>query len=172
MMANTATLGLGIPLFPITLLFGPSVTWTIVLTGSLAGTAAAYYWIFSRHLVRSRVAATIGGGLCGFAPAMISHGTAHPNFVALFLIPFIVLRLIKLARTENPVRDGALVGLMLAYQMFLGEEVLFIGVMYFAAFALAYTVSRLREAWTMSADVDKMSANGRSRRRTHQRCAA
>ncbi len=150
MMANTATLGLGIPLSPITLLFGPSVTWTIVLTGSLAATAAAYYWIFSRHLVRSRVAAAIGGGLCGFAPAMISHGTAHPNFVALFLIPFIVLRLIKLAQTGNPVRNGALVGLMLSYQIFLGEEVLFIGMLYFAAFALAYTVSRPREAWGMA----------------------
>src|SRR6476659_9670226 len=79
MMANTSVYGLGIPLFPLTLLFGPTVTWAVALTASLAGTATAYYWVFSRHLVRSRLAAAISGGFCGFAPAMISHGTAHPN---------------------------------------------------------------------------------------------
>ncbi|WP_431877715.1 glycosyl transferase [Amycolatopsis sacchari] len=149
MMANTAMLGLSIPLSPITLLFGPTVTWAIALTGGLAGTSFAWYWVFSRHLVSSRVAAAIGGVFCGFAPPMISHGNAHPNFVVLFLLPFIVLRLIRLARGARPVRDGIVLGLLLAYQIFLGEEPLLITMMAFVVFAIAYAVSRRREAAAM-----------------------
>jgi hypothetical protein len=147
LMANTATYGLGIPLSPLTLLFGPTVTWTVALTGSLAGTAAAYYWVFSRHLVRSRLAAAIGGGFCGFAPAMISHGGGHPNLVALFLIPFIALRLMELRHSTHPGRDGAIVGIMMAFQIFLGEEPLLVAAIFFAVFAVAYAASQPRDAW-------------------------
>jgi hypothetical protein len=146
LMANTAMFGLGIPLSPITMLFGPTVTWAIALTGGLAGTAAAWYWVFSRNLVRSRLAAAIGGVFCGFAPPMISHGNAHPNFVGLFVLPFIVLRLIRLAQGRRPVRDGLILGLLLAYQVFLGEEPLLITMIGFVVFAIAYVASRPREA--------------------------
>lgn len=149
LMANTAMFGLGIPLSPLTMLFGPTVTWAVALTGGLAGTAAAWYWVFSRHLVDSRVAAAIGGAFCGFAPPMISHGNAHPNFVGLFLIPFIVLRLIRLAQGRRPVRDGIILGLLLAYQVFLGEEPLLISMIAFVVFAIAYAASRPREALSM-----------------------
>ncbi|MTD54878.1 glycosyl transferase [Amycolatopsis pithecellobii] len=149
MMANTAMLGLSIPLSPITLLFGPTLTWAIALTGGLAGTAFAWYWVFSRHLVSSRVAAAIGGVFCGFAPPMISHGNAHPNFVVLFLLPFIVLRLIRLAQGAHPVRDGLILGALLAYQVFLGEEPLLITMLGFVVFAIAYAASRWREAAKM-----------------------
>ncbi|GLY69948.1 DUF6541 family protein [Amycolatopsis taiwanensis] len=145
LMANTAMFGLGIPLSPITMLFGPTVTWAITLTGGLAGTAAAWYWVFSRHLVTSRVAAAIAGAFCGFAPPMISHGNAHPNFVGLFVIPFIVLRLIRLAQGQRPVRDGVILGLLVAYQVFLGEEPLLISMLAFAVFAIAYAASRPRQ---------------------------
>src|SRR5690606_25350340 len=47
MMANTAMFGVGIPLTPVTLLFGPTVTFVLVLTLGLAGTAFAWYWLFS-----------------------------------------------------------------------------------------------------------------------------
>jgi hypothetical protein len=145
MMSNTAMLGLGIPLAPVTLIFGPTVTWAIALTGGVAGTAAAWYWVFSRHLVQSRVAAAIGGSVCGFAPSMISHANAHPNFVAWFVMPFIAVKVIRLARGERPVRNGVFLGLLLAYQIFLGEEPLFIFALTFAVCALLYALSRLRE---------------------------
>lgn len=149
MMANTAMLGLSIPLSPITLLFGPTVTWAIALTGGLAGTSFGWYWVFSRHLVRSRLAAAIGGVFCGFAPPMISHGNAHPNFAVLVLLPFIVLRLIRLAQGARPVRDGLILGILLAYQVFLGEEPLLITMLGFVVFAIAYAASRWREAVKM-----------------------
>ena len=149
LMSNTAMLGLGIPLTPVTLAFGPTVTWAISLTGGVAGTAAAWYWVFSRHLVRSRAAAAIGGAFCGFAPSVISHANAHPNFVAWFVMPFIALKVIRLAQGERPVSGGVVLGLLLAYQIFLGEEPLFIGALTFIVFGLVYVVSRPREVPSM-----------------------
>jgi hypothetical protein len=51
LMANTGLLGLTVPLVPVTLLFGPVVTFTIMLTGGLAATAWAWYHVLSRHIV-------------------------------------------------------------------------------------------------------------------------
>ncbi|MTE12058.1 glycosyltransferase family protein [Nocardia aurantiaca] len=98
MMANTAMFGVGVPLTPVTLLFGPTVTFVLVLTLGLFGTAFAWYWLFSRELVASKFAAAAGGLFCGFAPAMISHANAHPNFVVLALLPLIALQLIRMTR--------------------------------------------------------------------------
>lgn len=145
LMANTVMLGVGIPLTPITLAFGPTVTWAIALTGGLAGTAAAWYWVFSRHLVTHRTGAAIGAAFCGFAPPMISHGNAHPNFVAWFVLPFIALLVFKIARGQRPVRNGIYLGLLTAYQIFLGEEPLLIFAMVFAVFAIAYFATNYRE---------------------------
>ncbi|MFZ2175884.1 MAG: glycosyl transferase [Rhodococcus sp. (in: high G+C Gram-positive bacteria)] len=146
LMGNTAMFGISVPLAPITLLFGPNVTFTLALTLGLAGTAIAWYWVFSRHVVSSRFAAATGGAVCGFAPALISHTNGHPNFVALFLLPFIALAVIRLGTGLHPVRDGLVAGLLIAYQIFLGEEPLLIYALAFAVFGLAFGVSRPREA--------------------------
>ncbi|MCE7009026.1 glycosyl transferase [Kibdelosporangium philippinense] len=138
MMANTSVLGLGIPLAPITWLFGSTVTWTVALTGSVAANAAGWYWVISRHMVDSRTAAAIGGAFCAFAPPMVTHATAHPNFTALFLVPFIVSRLIHLARGEKLVKHGVILGLLVAYQVFLGEEPLLITATALLIFGLAW----------------------------------
>lgn len=142
LMANTAMLGLGVPLTPVTLAFGPTVTWALVLTGGLAGSAIAWYWLISRHVVSSRVAAGIGAGFCGFAPAIISHANAHPNFVVLGIIPLILIRLIKL-RTR---RDGVILGLLVAYQIFIGEEVLLLATTGLCIFGAAYAVMQPKHA--------------------------
>lgn len=104
LMANTAMFGVGVPLTPVTLLFGPTVTFVLVLTLGLALTAFAWYRLFSRELVESRFAAALGGLFCGFAPAMISHANAHPNFVALGLLPVIAGLLIRMSsrRADGP----------------------------------------------------------------------
>jgi hypothetical protein len=112
MMANTAMFGVGVPLAPVTMVFGPTVTYVLVLTLGLSGTAFAWYWLFSRELVRSRFAAAVGGLFCGFAPAMISHANAHPNFVLLAALPAIAIVLIRMSRRalaeEPPARQGLL----------------------------------------------------------------
>ncbi len=134
------------PARPITLVFGPTVTFTLALTLGLAGTATAWYWVLSLHVVQSRFAAAVGGVFCGFAPAMISHTNGHPNFVALFLLPFIALLVIRLASGERPIRDGVMLGLAVAYQIFLGEEPLLIYSIAFVVFGIAYGASRPGEA--------------------------
>ncbi|MBF6075251.1 glycosyl transferase [Nocardia beijingensis] len=147
MMANTAMFGVGVPLTPVTLLFGPTVTFVLVLTLGLAGTAFAWYRLFARELVRSRTSAVIGGLFCGFAPGMISHANAHPNFVVLLLLPIIAARLIRMARraaTAEPARprgrarDAVVLGLLVATQIALGEEPLLIFALAFGLFAIVY----------------------------------
>ena len=58
MMANTGLLGLTVPLVPVTLLFGPAVAFTLMLTGGPTATAWAWYHVLSRHIVGRRSAAS------------------------------------------------------------------------------------------------------------------
>ncbi|MFI7003943.1 glycosyl transferase [Nocardia sp. NPDC050175] len=154
MMANTAMFGVGVPLTPITLLFGPTVTFVLVLTLGLATTALAWYWLFSRELVHSRIAAGIGGLFCGFAPAMISHANAHPNFVVLLLLPIMAGLLIRMARRAGVhdsdhrrwrVRDAVLLGFLVALQIALGEEPLLIFALSFGLFTVVYYLHTPRQ---------------------------
>ncbi|MEU9009524.1 dolichyl-phosphate beta-glucosyltransferase [Streptomyces sp. NPDC048479] len=142
LMANTVMLGLSVPLAPVTLLLGPTVTWALVLTLGLAVTATAWYWLIARRLVKNRWAAAVGGGFAAFAPPMISHGNAHPNFLVLFMIPLIIDRALRLCEGRNVVRDGVLLGLFATYQIFLGEEPLLLASIGMLLFALSYALLR------------------------------
>ncbi|MFI2075344.1 MULTISPECIES: dolichyl-phosphate beta-glucosyltransferase [Streptomyces] len=141
LMANTAMLGLSVPLAPLTLALGAHVTWAVVLTGGLTATACSWYWLIARRFVRSRWAAALGGGFCAFAPPMISHGTAHPNFAVLFMMPLIIDRALRLCEGRRPTRDAVVLGLFLAYQVFLGEEALLLAVTGMLLFAFGYAVA-------------------------------
>ncbi|MBL1096033.1 glycosyltransferase [Streptomyces sp. 205] len=143
LMANTTMLGLSIPLAPVTAVFGPAMTWALVLTAGLAATAVAWYWLLLRRFVTSRRAAALGGALCAFAPAMVSHANAHPNFAVLFMMPLIVDRLLRLCEPGGrTVRDGVILGLFLTYQVFLGEEALLLAALGLLFFAVGYAVLR------------------------------
>lgn len=141
LMANTAMFGVSIPLAPVTLLFGPTATWTLVMTAGLAGTAFAWYWLLSRYAVQSRGAAAVGGLFCGFAPGMISHANGHPNFVVLALLPLILGCVIRLSRGAGP-RTAVALGLLVAAQIALGEEPLLIFALAFGVFVLTYFACR------------------------------
>lgn len=124
MMANTSVLGVTIPLAPVTLLLGGKVTYVVWTVLACAGTAATGYWALSRHLVRSRVAAFLGGAFAGFAPGVVHHANGQPNFVSNFLLPIIVVRVLGLASTERWLKDGLLLGLLVLWQLFINEELL------------------------------------------------
>ncbi|MFD4293696.1 glycosyl transferase [Rhodococcus sp. NPDC058505] len=143
LMANTAMFGVSVPLAPITLLLGPTVTWTLVLTFGLAATAYAWYWFLRRYADVSRVAATVGGLFCGFAPAVISHANGHPNFVVLALLPVILGCVIRLSRGAGT-RTAVWLGLLVAMQIALGEEPLLITALTFGVFTAAYYAVRPR----------------------------
>lgn len=142
LMANTAILGLGIPMIPVTLLFGPAVSFVVLVTIGLAGTASAWYYVISRHLVRSPIAAVVGGWFCGFSPAMLSHANWHPNIISQFLLPFIVWRVMLLTRSKRVVRDGVVLALLVSYQAFINEEILLFTALACGVFLLAVLVQR------------------------------
>ena len=141
LMANTGLLGLTVPLVPVTLLFGPAVAFTVMLTGGLTATAWAWYHVLSRHIVGFWPAALVGGLFAGFAPGMVNQVNGHPDLVNQFLIPFIVWRAISL-RTA---RDGVVLGLLVTWQAFLNEELLFQAGLAVAIFVVVYAMFRPAE---------------------------
>ncbi|MFG2055119.1 hypothetical protein ACGFI9_13900 [Micromonospora sp. NPDC048930] len=140
LMANTSVLGLGVPLTPVTLLGGPQVAFLVAVVACLAGTATAWYALLARRLVRSRPAAAVGGLFCGFAPGMVSQAGAHLHMAAQFLVP-VILALVFRPRTDRVRRDGVLLGLAVAYQVFLGEEVLVFLALAAGVFAGTYALA-------------------------------
>ncbi|MGW7078744.1 glycosyltransferase [Streptomyces sp. NPDC054866] len=152
LMANTVMLGLSVPFAPVTWLFGPAVALNAAMTLGLAVTAVAWYWLIRRRLVRHRGAAAVGAALAAFAPPMISHAHAHPNFMVLFMIPLIIDRALRLCERggqgegggngSRVVRDGVVLGLFTTYQIFLGEEPLLLAAVGMLLFAAAYGVVR------------------------------
>jgi len=150
LMANTVMLGLSVPFAPVTLLLGPAVSLALVMTLGLAATATAWYWLIAKRVVRHRGAAFVGAALAAFAPPMISHANAHPNFVILFMVPLLIDRALRLCAGTRVVRDGVVLGLMAAYQIFLGEEPLLLASLGMLLFAGAYAVVRrdvAKAAW-------------------------
>ncbi|UXY28901.1 dolichyl-phosphate beta-glucosyltransferase [Streptomyces sp. HUAS TT20] len=150
LMANTVMLGLSVPFAPLTLVAGPAIALSVCMTLGLAATAAAWYWLIVKRVVRQRAAAFLGASLAAFAPPMVSHANAHPNFVILFMIPLIIDRALRLCAGTRVVRDGVVLGLMAAYQVFLGEEPFLLAALGMTLFAAAYAVVRrdvARQAW-------------------------
>ena len=138
MMANTAIFALSLPIAPVTHFLGPGVSVAALITLGLAGTAAAWYLVLSRHFTTSRVAAWIGGLWCGFAPAMISHANGHINFVNQYVLPFIVWQVLRLREPGRAVRGGVVLGLLIVLQVFINEESLLFTALTLGVFVVAY----------------------------------
>ncbi|WP_238434211.1 glycosyltransferase family protein [Micromonospora tarensis] len=144
LMANTSVLGLGVPLTPVTVLFGSQVAFCVVVVCCLAGTAVAWYALLRRRLVNSRSAAAVGGLVCGFAPGMVAQAGAHPHIAAQFLVPPILALVFRPgtdAARRRVVRSGVGLGLLLVWQVFIGEEVLVFLALAAGVFALGYALA-------------------------------
>ncbi|MEU4771998.1 hypothetical protein [Micromonospora sp. NPDC023644] len=142
MMANTSLLGVTLPLAPLTMLLGPQVMYALYLGGALAATAGTSYWMLSRHLVRSRAAAFVGGAFLGFAPGIVHHANGQPNFVSNFLLPLIVVRVLRLGEPGRWRRNGLVLGLLVAYQIFINEEMLLLTALACLVVVVAYAIMR------------------------------
>ncbi|WBB64949.1 hypothetical protein [Micromonospora sp. WMMD812] len=161
LMTNTTVIALGVALSPITLLLGAPVTFALLAAANLAGTAVAWYLLFTRTLRARRLAAGLGAGLCGFGPGMISQTNSHLHMTAQWLVPVIVWLVVRLLRAADPERvrpvdpaDGttvvlgpdrrrlvsSAVGLAAAVtaQVFIGEEVLFLATITLLVMAVTY----------------------------------
>ncbi len=152
-MWNTSFLLPGIVLSPVTLLAGPQVSLTIVLTLSIAGSAASLFWVL-RRWGASVWPAALGGAVYGFSPALLNSGTGHFNLALAVLPPLIIDALLRIVTGRGPadlegrlpgsprsgvVRAGAWLGVLAAAQLFIGEEALVDTAM--ASLALVVTVA-------------------------------
>ncbi|WP_433552755.1 hypothetical protein ACQP08_04735 [Micromonospora zamorensis] len=162
LMANTTVIALGVVFAPVTLLLGAPVTFALLAAANLAGTAFAWYLLFHRTLRARRLAAALGGGLCGFGPGMISQTNSHLHMTAQWLVPVIVWLVARLLRASDPgptTLDGtgrdrspgpdrrrmltSAAGLAAAVtaQVFIGEEVLFLAAVTLLVMAISYAVA-------------------------------
>lgn len=138
LMANTSVLVLALPLTPVTLLFGAGVTFAVITTLALAGTATAWYWALHRHLGRSRVAAIVGGTFLGFCPAIISQDVGHPNIAGQYLIPLIVVAVLRMRHAGRVWRHGLVLAALVVLQAGINEEMLFFTALALGVFVLSY----------------------------------
>jgi hypothetical protein len=147
LVTNVGLLLPGLLLTPVTLLGGPALAYVVLITANLAATGFAWYWALSRHLVASRAAAVLGGVFCAFAPALISHSSGHPHITAQWLVPFIVWRVVLLARPgRRAVRDGLILGTLVVLQFFVSVEILLLLATACALLGAGYLALRWREA--------------------------
>lgn len=122
LIANTSILLFGYLFSPITLLFGAGLSYLLIIAGNIVATAVAWRWFFRAHVTTSEPAAFVGGLFLGFSPAMMSHSLGHPNLTGQWLIPIMLHIILRLHRSEHRVRDGVLLGVLVAAQFFMAEE--------------------------------------------------
>ncbi|MFD2764107.1 hypothetical protein [Micromonospora eburnea] len=161
LLTNTTVIALGVLLAPVTFAFGAPVTFALLAAGNLAGTAIAWYLLFTRALRAHPLAAALGAALCGFGPGMVSQSNAHLHMTAQWLVPLLVWLVIRMLRAADPAgRTGgadrrrvatSAVGLAAAVtaQFFVGEEVLFLAAVTLLVMVPAYGLAdraRLRRA--------------------------
>ena len=124
LMWNTSFLLPGVLLAPVTLLAGPQISLTIVMTVGFAGSAASLFWVL-RRWGASLVGAGLGGAVYGFSPALVTAATGHFHLQFAVLPPLIIDALLGiLTGRGSAVRSGLWLGLLVAAQLFTGEELL------------------------------------------------
>jgi hypothetical protein len=143
---NTSMVVVGGLVAPITLTLGAPVAFLVVLTLNLILTPYAWYYVLSRHVTRTRAAAVLGGLFCGFAPGMVSHANAHLNFTGQFLVPFIVLCVLRLGEGRAPVRTGVTLGVLVVLEFSIGAEMLFFVALGLGLFVALWAWMRRTEA--------------------------
>jgi hypothetical protein len=116
----------GLLLSPLTLTFGPVLSFNVLLTLAYGLSAWSAYLAIHRY-VPSHGAAAAGGLVYGFSPAMIAH-SHHLNLILVFLLPWLLVLVdeIVVRQRRSPVWLGVALGVIAAAQVLIGEE-LFVG---------------------------------------------
>jgi len=162
LMWNTPLLLPDVVLAPVTWLAGPQVSLTILTTLGFAGSAAALFWVLRRWDV-SIPAAALGGAVYGFSPALLQSALGHYDLQLAILPPLIVDAGLRLAigpsvpasrSARLPARwlgrvpawtpAGAWLGLLVAGQIFINEEVALTTALAGVLILLVLAVSRPR----------------------------
>jgi hypothetical protein len=124
LMWNTFMLLPGLLLAPVTLLFGPQASLTVLMTAGFAGSATAMFAVLRRWRV-SVAAAALAAAVYGFSPALVHSAIGHYDLQFAVLPPLIVDAGLRLATGRaRAVRGGIWLGLLVTAQVFITEEML------------------------------------------------
>jgi dolichyl-phosphate beta-glucosyltransferase len=120
----TSVPGLALLFSPVTLLFGPAVSFNVAAVLLPALSAWTAFLLF-RSVTRSTGASLVGGYLFGFSSYMLGHQLAgHLNLTAVFLVPLVALVVLRYVRAELDSRGLAWrLGLIVALQIGISTEV-------------------------------------------------
>ncbi|MBE1492544.1 DUF2079 domain-containing protein [Plantactinospora soyae] len=143
---NTSVTVYAVVFAPLTYLIGPPATFLVVLTANLAGTAFGWYWLLSRHLVRSTPAAVLGGLFIGFAPGMVAHANGHLNWSAGWVAPMLLWGVLRLRQPGRWLRNGLLLGVLVAVAFSIAAEGLFFTALACGVFLGTWALDRGRRA--------------------------
>ncbi|KWV29882.1 hypothetical protein [Micromonospora rifamycinica] len=143
---NTSITVYAVVFAPLTYLVGPPATFLVILTLNLAATALAWYWLLSRRLVASRLAAGVGALSIAFSPGMVAHANAHLNWTAGWLVPLLVAAVFALGRPGHWRRGGLLLGLLVAVAFSIAAEGLFFTALAIAVFLAVWALHPARRA--------------------------
>jgi hypothetical protein len=123
-MWNTFMLLPGVLLAPLTLLFGPQTSLTVLLTAGFAGSATAMFAVLRRWQV-SVAGAALGAAVYGFSPALLHSALGHYDLQFAVLPPLIVDAGLRLATGRaRAVPGGIRLGLLVTAQLLISEEIL------------------------------------------------
>ncbi|GGQ52927.1 DUF2079 domain-containing protein [Couchioplanes azureus] len=122
--ANTSVTAYAVVFAPLTRVAGPQISYVVILTLNLAASAFAWYLLLRRHAVRHRAAAVLGGLFCGFAPGWVSHANGHLNWTAGWLAPVILWWVLRRRTSRRRLRDGIVLGVLLAAGFLTAAEML------------------------------------------------
>ncbi|MEU1753845.1 DUF2079 domain-containing protein [Micromonospora matsumotoense] len=148
---NTSITVYAVVFAPLTYLIGPPATFLVILTLNLAATALAWYWLLSRRLVGSRLAAGVGALFIAFSPGMVSHANAHLNWTAGWLVPLLVAAVFALRRPGRWWRGGLVLGVLVAVAFSIAAEGLFFTALAVAVFLGVWAVHPARRAQARAA---------------------
>lgn len=122
---NTSIIFPSLLFAPVTVLFGPLVTWNLLM--ALAPVFSALVAMAAiRRFTERGLSAAIGGLVYGFSPYMVVKMDGHPNLLIMVFPPLALICLHELfiRQRRPPVVVGALFGLAATAQLLTGEELL------------------------------------------------
>jgi len=131
LLANTSVLAIGVPLAPVTWLFGPVATLNVASTLVPVVNGLAALWLI-RRWVSWQPAAFVGGLLYGFSPFVLSNlAVAHLMTAALALFPIMVgcLDELLVRQRYRPGVVGGVLGAAMVLEFFVSTEMLVVAAM-------------------------------------------
>ncbi|HEU4350079.1 MAG TPA: DUF2079 domain-containing protein [Actinoplanes sp.] len=128
---------------PLSHLLGPQVSFVLILTLNLAGGAFAWYLFLHRYVTRRRLPAALAGLFCGFAPGFISHANGHLNWSAGWVAPLVLWWVLKLREPGRWLRNGAVLGVLVALGFSIAAEGLFFTALASGVFLITWSLARV-----------------------------